>query len=62
MVRKKNCRLTFKERVQIETLLNENKPKSYIANTLKRARSTITREVKKRVESDTCKYNAFLAH
>ena len=62
MIRKKNCRLTLKERVQIETLLNENKPKSYIAKTLNRARSTITREVKKWVGSDTCKYDAFLAH
>ena len=62
MIRKKNCRLTLKERVQIETLLNENKPKAYIAKTLKRARSTITREINKWVESDTCIYDAYLAH
>jgi IS30 family transposase len=44
---KKHIRLTRKERVQIETLLNEKKSKSYIAKKLKRARSTITREVNK---------------
>ncbi|WP_158850290.1 helix-turn-helix domain-containing protein [Algibacter sp. L1A34] len=47
MVRKKNGRLTLKERIQIETLLNENKSKAYISKTLKRARSTITREINK---------------
>ena len=47
MVRKKNTRLTHKERVQIETLLNENKAKAYIAKTLNRSRSTISREVNK---------------
>ena len=62
MLRKKTCRLTLKERIQIETLLNENKPKSYIAKTLKRARSTITREVNKWVQSDRDKYSAELAH
>ena len=29
MLRKKTCRFILKERVQIETLLNENKSKSY---------------------------------
>ena len=62
MVRKKNTRLTLKERVQIETLLNENKSKSYIAKTLKRSRSTITREVNKWVQSNRDKYSAELAH
>ncbi len=38
---KKHTRLTLKERVQIETLLNENKSKAYIAKKLNRARSTI---------------------
>ncbi|WP_456377729.1 helix-turn-helix domain-containing protein, partial [Lutibacter sp.] len=37
-------RLTLKERVVIETLLQENKTKSYIAKKLNRSRSTITRE------------------
>lgn len=48
---KKHRRLTRKERVQIETLLNEKKSKSYIAKKLKRARSTITREVNKWVQN-----------
>ena len=62
MVRKKNSRLTHKERVQIETLLNENKTKSYIAKTLKRSRSTISREVNKWVQHKTDKYDASLAN
>jgi len=62
MVRKKTCRLSLKERIQIETLLNENKSKSYIAKTLNRARSTITREVNKWVQSDKEKYSAELAY
>ncbi len=62
MVRKKNSRLTLKERIQIETLLKENKSKSYIAKTLNRARSTITREVNKWVQSDIDKYSAELAN
>jgi IS30 family transposase len=44
---KKHRRLTHKERVQIETLLNEEKSRAYIAKALQRSRSTITREVKK---------------
>jgi len=40
-------RLTLKERVVIETLLQENKSKTYIAKTLSRFRSIITREVNK---------------
>jgi len=47
MKAKKYNRLTLKERVVIETLLQENKSKSYIAKTLNRSRSTITREVNK---------------
>ena len=54
--------ITLKERIQIETLLNENKSKAYIAKTLKRARSTITREVNKWTQSDRDKYSAELAH
>jgi len=42
---KKYKRLTLTERVVIQTLLQENKTKSYIAKTLNRSRSTITREV-----------------
>lgn len=44
---KKYKRLTLKERVIIETLLQEKKSKSYIAKKLKRSRSTISREVNK---------------
>jgi IS30 family transposase len=62
MVRKKNSRLTLKERIQIETLLKENKSKSYIAKTLNRSRSTITREVNKWVQSDKDTYAAELAN
>jgi len=40
-------RLSLEERVIIETLLTENKTKSYIATKLNRCRSTITREVNK---------------
>ena len=59
---KKHIRLTRKERVQIETLLSEKKSKSYIAKTLKRARSTITREVNKWVKNKEDIYDADLAH
>jgi IS30 family transposase len=62
MVRKKIGRLTLKERTQIETLLNENKSKAYIAKTLNRARSTISREINKFGISDKIKYSSELAH
>ena len=62
MIRKKNRRLTHKERVQIETLLDEKKTRSYIAKKLKRARSTISREVNKWVHKKGDKYDADLAH
>ena len=61
MRRKKNSRLTHKERVQIQTLLNENKSKAYIAKTLNRARSTISREVNKWVQEKEDSYDADLA-
>ena len=38
---------THIERIQIETLLNENISKTYIAKTLNISRSTINREVNK---------------
>ncbi|MDF1516998.1 MAG: helix-turn-helix domain-containing protein [Lutibacter sp.] len=59
---KKHRRLTHKERVQIQTLLNENKSKAYIAKTLNRSRSTITREIKKWVQNKQDIYDADLAH
>ena len=54
-------RLTLKERIIIETLLNQNKSKSYIAKHLNRNRSTITREVNNWIYKPTDKYNATLA-
>ena len=62
MIRKKTSRLTLKERIQIETLLKENRSKSYIAKILNRSRSTITREVNKWVQTDKDKYAAELAN
>jgi len=62
MVRKKKTRLTLKERIQIETLLNENKSKAYIAKKLNRSRSTISREVNKWVQNKDDKYSADLAN
>jgi IS30 family transposase len=59
---KKHRRLSHKERVKIETLLNEKKSKSYIAKTLKRSRSTITREVNKWVKVKEDVYDADFAH
>jgi len=59
---KKHRRLTLKEKVQIETLLNENKTKAYISKRLNRSRSTISREVNKWVLNKHDKYDAHLAH
>jgi len=58
---KKHRRLSFSDRIKIETLLNENKSKAYIAKTLKRSRSTITREVNKWITNSEDKYSAKLA-
>ena len=54
-------RLNLKERVIIQTLLEENKSKSFIAKKLSRSRSTITREIKKWVDKPGDKYDATLA-
>ena len=59
---KTHKRLSFKERVIIETLLQEGKSKNYIANQLKRNRTTITREVNTWVIKPTDIYKADLAH
>ena len=59
---KKHRRLSYKERVIIQSLLEENKSKSFIANKLGRTRSTITREVNRWVTKPMEKYNADLAH
>ncbi|MFD2909031.1 IS30 family transposase [Flavobacterium ardleyense] len=54
-------RLTLNERIVIETLLKQNKSKSYIAKQLNRNRSTITREVNNWVINPTDKYSATIA-
>lgn len=54
-------RLTLAERVVIQTLLQENKPISYIARQLDKNRSSIHREIKKWLIKPTDKYNAELA-
>ena len=62
MKTKKYKRLTFKERVIIQTLMEENKSKAFIAKKLKRSRSTITREINKWVIDSDDKYDATLAN
>ena len=62
MKTKKYKRLTFKERVIIQTLIDENKSKAFIAKKLKRSRSTITREINKWVIDHDDKYDATLAN
>ncbi|MFI1770710.1 IS30 family transposase [Thalassobellus citreus] len=59
---KKHRRLTYKERVIIQTLLNENKTKAYIAKRLNRSRSTISREVNKLGSNPKVDYDAYLSH
>lgn len=59
---RKYKRLTYNERVVIETLLKENKSRNYIAIQLNRNRSTITNEVNLWVIKPTDIYNAELAH
>jgi transposase, IS30 family len=54
-------RLTLNERIVIQTLLNENKSKSYIAKQLNRNRSTITREVNNWVRKPSDQYDATIA-
>ncbi len=44
---KKHRRISLGERIKIETLLNEDKSKAYIAKKLNRSRSTISREINK---------------
>jgi IS30 family transposase len=59
---KKHRRLTYIERVIIQTLIHEDKTKAYIAKRLRRSRSTITREVNKLGNIPTVNYDTFLAH
>ena len=62
MESKKYKRLSFQERVIIETLLGENRSKSFIAQKLDRSRSTVTREINKWVQNPGETYDAELAH
>jgi IS30 family transposase len=59
---RKYKRLSYNERVVIQTLLKENKSRNYIANQLNRNRSTITNEVNLWVMKPTDIYNPELAH
>jgi IS30 family transposase len=62
MEAKKHRRLTYKERVIIQTLLKEDKTKAYIAKKINRSRSTISREVNKLGDNPKVDYDAYLAH
>ena len=62
MEEKKHRRLTLKERVQIETLLHQNKTKAYIAKIINRSRSTVSREVNRLGANPKVDYDAYLAH
>ena len=55
-------RLTFQDRVIIETLLREKRSKAYIAHALNRSRSTISREVNKFLGGPKDQYKAKFAH
>ena len=55
-------RITLNERVIIETLLHEEKSRSYISKYLNRSRSTITNELQYWLIKPTDKYDAQLAH
>ena len=62
MIKKTHKKLSFEERIIIETLLAENKSKSYIAIKLNRSRSTVTREVNLWVCKPTDIYSGTLAY
>lgn len=61
MSTKKYKRLSLQERVIIQTLLEEGKSKSFIANKLSRSRSTISREINKWMGDPKDIYDACLA-
>lgn len=61
-MKKKYKRLSFEERVKIETLLKENRSNSYIAKQLNRSTSTISKEINIWVRKPTDIYNAAIAH
>jgi len=58
---KSRARLTYSERVKIETLLKEKRSKAYIAKELNRSPSSICREINKWVRKPTDEYSAQLA-
>ncbi len=58
---KKYKRLSLRERIIIQTLLEENRTQSFIARKLGRSRSTISREINKWIDSPNDKYDATLA-
>jgi IS30 family transposase len=62
MEKKTNKRLSLQERTVIETLLDEKRSKTYIADRLNRSRSAITREINKWVGEPWQRYSAELAH
>lgn len=62
MKQKRYKRLSYSERVKIETLLQEGFNRSEIAIKLRRSRSTITREVNYWVMCPNDKYNAEIAN
>ena len=62
MSRNNYKRLSYSERVKIETFIAEKRSKSYIAQQLKRSRSTIAREINKWVIQPKDHYSANLAH
>ena len=58
---KKHRWISLGERIKIETLLNEDKPKAYITKKLNRSRSTISREINKWFIGGQGKYDAKIA-
>ena len=59
---KSRNRLSLQERIVIETLIKENRSKTYIANQLGRNRSSISREINNWIKKPSDKYDANLAH
>jgi transposase, IS30 family len=62
MAPKKYQRLTYKDRVIIQTLLSEDKSASFISRQLERNRSSISREINKWIRYPGDEYEADLAH
>jgi IS30 family transposase len=62
MEHKKYVRLTYAERVKIETLLASNHNRMFIAKSLNRSRSTISRELNTWIRIPSDLYNAELAN